>query len=482
VNKKPQIDKRIPKAVAVAGKPFSIVVDKDVFSDEEDKTNLELFLLDKNSQPIPSNSWIRFDKEKREIYGLPLESDVSRYEFKLRAADSGGEHVEENIDITVQQHKGFRSVNHEIYILVKLEKNYESAVDWEIRLLQGIVEAVGDQSLASMVVREVRPHKYEANMYTFVFTNETLPKDKCPKAELDALMQRMTKQALNKEMSREITVRNVEKDLIGPCKEQTPTKHVISTNTKNFPPTVRNPVDRVVAHVGQLLVFEVPKDTFYDPEDQTDLKLSLVNEDRSDLSPENWLQFDSKNREFYGVPMHDTKKQQNYVLVAKDKNQLSTNDALVVEVDHSNYNRELSASFKFQLDIAVREFQNAAVKRKFIETIQKIFGDLTTENIIIKVSSKVQYAGRTAVVVQNTTLNHSNFPKCPNEEIEKLRRVLLRHDNSIKDEIKEEFKADFPVTHISVTPSGEFDCKEQSFEWKENCFLLSRKMLSRDFY
>jgi hypothetical protein len=58
-------------------------------------------------------------------------------------------------------------------------------------------------------------------------------------------------------------------------------------------------------------------------------------------------------------------------------------------------------------------------------------------------------------VVQNTTLNHSNFPKCPHDEIEQLRKVLLRHDNSIKDEIKEEFKADFPVTHISVTPSGE---------------------------
>lgn len=468
----PRVDRRMPKSAVTAGKPFVIKVEDNVFYDEEDRTNLNLELLDKNKQPIPSTSWIRFNSAKREIYGLPLESDVSRYEFKLRATDTSGESVEENVDITVQQYKSYRSANHEIYIQVKLEKNYESPVDWEIRLVRGIVEALDDGSTGNVVVREVRPNKYESNMFTFVYTNDTLQKitkDHCPKDELDDLMTRLTKQALNDAMKREITVRNVEKDMVGSCQERTPPKtHVAPTNTKNFPPTVRNPVDQVRAFVGQLLVFKVPTDTFYDPEDLIDLKLTLLNGDRSKLDPNHWLQFDAKNREFYGVPgPHD--KSQQYILVAEDKNGLTTNDALMVEVNHGTFKRDHSAAFEYQLDIGHDQFNVASTKRKFIEGVARVFQDSDTSHILFKMAKKLQYAGRTAVVLQNRTLYRENH-ECPSGDVEKLRNVLLQPDRSVRDEVKETIGNDFNVLKITVAPTGEFDS------------LLSREMVSKLFY
>ena len=120
----------------------------------EDKKVLKLELLDKNGHQLPPTSWIRFNAEKQEIYGLPLERDVSHHEFKLRASDKEGLYVDETVDVTVQQHKSFRSANHEIYIQVTLDKEYESSVDWEIRLIQGIVEALDDKSIGSIVVRD----------------------------------------------------------------------------------------------------------------------------------------------------------------------------------------------------------------------------------------------------------------------------------------------------------------------------------------
>lgn len=451
----PRVDRRMQKNAVTAGKAFVIKVEENVFYDEEDKTNLSLELLDKNKQPIPSTSWIRFNSLKREIYGLPLESDVSQYEFKLRATDSFGDSVEENVDIIVQQHKSYRSANHEIYIQVKLEKNYESPVDWEIRLVRGIIEALDDGSTGSVVVREVRPNKYESNMFTFVYTNDTLPKDHCPKNELDDLMARLTKPLLNDAMKREITVRNVEKDLIGSCQERTPPKtHVVPTNTKNFPPTVRNPVDQVRAFVGQLLVYEVPKDTFYDPEDFTDLKLTLLNGDRSKLDPNHWLQFDAKNREFYGVPgPHD--KSQQYILVAEDKNGLTTNDALMVEVNHGTFKRDHSAAFEYQLDIGHDQFNVASTKRKFIEGVARVFEDSDTSHILFKMAKKLQYAGRTSVVLQNRTLYRENR-ECPSAEVERLRSVLLRQDRSVRDEVKDTIGNDFNVLKITVAPTGKF--------------------------
>ncbi|CRL08566.1 CLUMA_CG021231, isoform A [Clunio marinus] len=448
----PRVDRRIQKSAATAGKPFVIKIDENVFYDEEDKTDLTLKLLTKAGQLIPASSWIRYDPEKREIYGLPLESDVSRYEFKLRATDSYGDYVDENVDITVQQYKGYRSANHEIYIQVKLEKNYESPVDWQIRLVRGLVEALDDESTASVIVREVRPNKYESNMFTFVYTNETLPKDHCPKEELEQLMTSLTKQALNEVMRREITVRNVEKDLVGSCQETvTPKVYSIPTNTKNFPPTVRNPVDLVPAYVGQLLVFEVPKDTFHDPEDFTDLKLTLLHGDRTKLEPNHWLQFDAKNREFYGVPSI-TDKTQQYILVAEDKSGLHTNDALVVEIKNGNYKRDHSATFEYQLDVDEYQFSHAATKRKFIEGVARVFQDSDTSHILLKMVKRIQYAGRTAVVLQNSTLYRHR--ECPHNEINKLQNILLHPDKSVRDEVKATIGNDFNVQKITVAPSG----------------------------
>lgn len=152
-NSPPVVVKRIKKLQTTAGKAFTYKLEDGIFEDDIDK-NLQLEFLDKMGQPLPANSWIRFNPNKQEIYGLPLEKDVSRHEFKLRATDSGGEYADETVEVTVQQHKSFRSVNHEIYIQITLEKSYESSVDWEIRLIQGIEQALDDKSVGSIVVRD----------------------------------------------------------------------------------------------------------------------------------------------------------------------------------------------------------------------------------------------------------------------------------------------------------------------------------------
>lgn len=70
VNYPPYIETRLQKQAVTAGKPFSIIVPKETFSDAEDGTNLKLSLTDKNDNPLKQNSWIQFNAENREIYGL----------------------------------------------------------------------------------------------------------------------------------------------------------------------------------------------------------------------------------------------------------------------------------------------------------------------------------------------------------------------------------------------------------------------------
>lgn len=119
----------------------------------------------------------------------PLEDAVSKWQFKLRAADSMNETVTETLDFSVQQHKSYRSVNHEISVGIILHDKYSSNVDWQIRLIDGIVQSLGDVSPASIMVREIRHNLQEPNVATLIYTNDTLPKDRCPEEKLDELLE-----------------------------------------------------------------------------------------------------------------------------------------------------------------------------------------------------------------------------------------------------------------------------------------------------
>lgn len=269
-------------------------------------------------------------------------------------------------------------------------------------------------------------------------------------------MERLTKKALNEAMRREITVRTVEKDKIGPCKDvpTTPSGPVLSP-THNFPPTVRNPIDSIQATVGQLLVFKVPDDTFYDPEQQTDLRLVFLNEDRSPLDARHWLQFDSKNKEFYGVPMvpQQHKFEERYVLVAYDKADLTANDALIVEISNKHYRQDYSAIFEFQLDTPYEQFQLAATKRRFLERVATFFEDTDTDQLVLKSVKKISSLGRIAVTIQNTTL-YNEGEMCPKQRIRTLKSQLVAEDGSVQDGIKQALGSDFNVLKIGVARAG----------------------------
>ena len=67
-----------------------------------------------------------------------------------------------------------------------------------------------------------------------------------------------------------------------------------------------------------LLVFQ---DTFFDEEDgdTRSMKASLLTGNRTEIPPWDWLQFDSSNQEFYGVPLKQDVGSKPYQLIVKDR-------------------------------------------------------------------------------------------------------------------------------------------------------------------
>uniref|UniRef100_A0A1B0CK61 Dystroglycan 1 n=1 Tax=Lutzomyia longipalpis TaxID=7200 RepID=A0A1B0CK61_LUTLO len=414
VNSPPMIKNRLPKQALTAGKPFSLHVPLETFYDNEDVYNLQLVLYDKNDHPLKANSWIQFNKETREIYGF---------------------------------------ANHEISIGIRLNEKFSNSVDWQMKVVRAIVSTMGDASMNNVVVREIRHSQQDPNSATFVYTNETLPKDRCVEEELEGLVKRLHTKDFSDVLMPEISVKSVTGQPIGPCqKHSVPKPKPTPTISKNFAPVPRNQVDRVNATVGQLLIFQVPQDTFYDPEDGTNLRLSLLSLEGSKLDAKHWLQFDSKNQEFYGIPKPADVGQREYLLVAEDREGLTATDALVVVVNHAP-KRDYSALFEMTLGISNENFNNSATQRRFIERVAQAFGDVSTANIQVRSIRALHHSGHTLVSFYNTTIYRQHHI-CPHDEIEVLRNVLMYPDASVRDRVRETIGTEFNLLSVNLIPAG----------------------------
>lgn len=114
------------------------------------------------------------------------------------------------------------------------------------------------------------------------------------------------------------------------------------------------------------------QDTFYDPEDVDPraLNISLLTAERQPLPPNSWLQFDSKNREFFGIPRKAGRTE--YQLVCVDSGGLPATDSLEVVV-YPPPKRIFNVEFVMNItggEISHEEFINsAALQKKFVEKL-----------------------------------------------------------------------------------------------------------------
>ncbi|XP_077278186.1 uncharacterized protein LOC143906183 isoform X2 [Temnothorax americanus] len=464
VNSPPTRDRRLKKIPVTAGKPLSYVIPANTFIDVEDGDTRHLKLsLYWQGVPIKTTHWLQFNHHTQEVYGLPLENDISTWNYELVAVDSEGANVSDDLDIHVQQHKLSRSVNHEFNIYLRIDKRNEfpTDVDWELKVIRSLAELYGDSDTQHITVRSIDINT-DREQAIFTWTNDSLPRSsECPREHINRLLRVLVdsdgdpSSSLKAVLAPEIRVKRVVYKGIGQCEDmKRPEVPKVSTEEPkvNLPPVPRNQVDLVNATVGQLLVFKVPEDTFFDAEDGSsrNMKMSLLTIDRRPIPSHEWLQFDSKNQEFYGVPMSTHIGRKEYQLVVTDKEGASATDGLVVVVHPAPFMSH-TVEFSMTLDIPYDSFAHSALqKRNFIEKLRDLYGDRDTNAILLHNISN----GSTVITWYNRTLPTTY---CAHEEVNRLRSVLVKSDNdrrSVTDEVLDVMGLKFPVKQITVIPMG----------------------------
>ncbi|CAH1112390.1 unnamed protein product [Psylliodes chrysocephalus] len=451
----PFIENRLQQMSVISGKIFRFVIPINTFKDFENEYDLTYQLLDSNNRTVKNNSWLHFNPARRELYGLPLEEDISKWVFWVKAFDKDGGSVQEKLNIQVQQHKLELVVNHEFSLLIRIEKQqeFQHYVDWSLKVLRALGK-IYNTNMSEITVRRIN---YTSEPVVFTWSNDSIPTNYCPRTEIIGLFQVLTandrgdpSRELNTALSPELRVKKVFYRELGVCEQPiTPV-----TPPMNFSPILRNPIDKINATVGELLIFKVRDDTFYDPEDVDPrmLNISLLTGDRHNIPADNWLQFDNKNREFFGIPRKSGRSE--YQLVCVDSGGLPATDSLEVVVfpaQKKAYNVEFSMNIT---EIPHEIFINSAsLQKKFVEKLMHLFKEQSPSNFHI-LPFKRSYES-TIVTWFNKSLP---INRCPHEEIRRLETVLHNmNDRSISQKVHSVMEPEFRVSTIKVHLIG--NCK-----------------------
>lgn len=125
-----------------------------------------------------------------------------------------------------------------------------------------------------------------------------------------------------------------------------------------------------------------------------------------------------------------------YQLVCEDREGLTANDGLVVDV----FPRK-SASYTVKFNVAIgvpyENFVNSAtMKRKFFEKLKDVFGDANTDAIVLANIDGQPGTGTTSISWYNQTLKTD---VCPDWDIQQLREIIIDDNQQITKRFGKDF-------------------------------------------
>ena len=157
-------------------------VPENTFKDEVDGStrNLKLKLLASDKHSLSRDSWIRFDDKNQTIYGMPLEYHVGESAYILMAVNSDNKVITDTFSVKVAKNSTPRKLSHEFTVTFGLD--YEKFIaDTKLRLevLDKIAKYYGDPDMSKITVIDVK-----AGSVKLSWTNNSIPTDSCPTAEI----------------------------------------------------------------------------------------------------------------------------------------------------------------------------------------------------------------------------------------------------------------------------------------------------------
>lgn len=493
VNSAPSIRKRIQKLLVIAGSWWKYVIPDDAFEDREDggtrSLKLSFYLKpDGTGRDSPAaNYWIQLDSENQFLYALPTEKDIGRHTFVLIAADTGGQFVEEEIEVIVRQHRAYRAFHHWIglHSVAWDTVKYPVMIQAAEKLLSRIAkQAFSDSSLDAIYVQTIRSDR--GDTFYISWTNVTLPLQPCPRALIDSHFtaladtnrpvhnhnnQLFAPSATLKQIliASEFKIRSLQLTLDNVCKDKEVTKH----NSIDGEITVRNPISLLQITIGQVFRYKIPNDMFYTASgtDTIGLEIELLTISSTLLPNDSPIGFKKETQEIYALalPPLPTEPQELILLVKDPVSGAQTASAFGVEYVPAQDTNTPGPSQSFHITMALipQSEESPLILETKVNVIYRIatqlLSDVDPSHVYVQsfqplsftkqrqkrgvpISSSPYYE----LIWTNSSLSYREV--CPVDHIKSS--VVDRIFFNDLDHISRIFEPDFELMAIQFTPLG----------------------------
>ena len=213
----------------------------------------------------------------------------------------------------------------------------------------------------------------------------------------------------------------------------------------NPAPVLLNSLGKLRGSLGMYFTYTIPADTFYDPDPEEELMLSLQNVNGSDVSEASWLQLTHST--LYGLPLQDSlNTPQVFVLVATDRHGASSYDRLELIIDDFSQ-LDMSHTFTATLDIDYTAFMASTdAQIALVSHIAGYFRDSSPSMI-----SVVDFtSGSVSIQWTNTSLS-TNL--CQNQTIHDLYHAMYT-DGAVNFYFNQYMSPDYHVIAVGYELLG----------------------------
>ncbi|XP_033110609.1 dystroglycan-like isoform X1 [Anneissia japonica] len=225
---------------------------------------------------------------------------------------------------------------------------------------------------------------------------------------------------------------------------------LVTPEPVNQGPVVLNAINHITILIGRVLTFNIPADTFYDPEDgdTRNLALELLTGDNQPIEGSSWVRLDAKLQIIYGLALDTMLIDQKivYNLFATDSEGKNVFDALYIEVvpDPYVYTHQFLITFSNNYDDFSRDVNNA------IDVCQRLadyYGDPSTDKITVLSISE----GSVVYVYANNSISNRI---CDMDAINREYSRLAYANGSVNVGVKIVMQPKYPVVSVQKHLKG----------------------------
>ena len=226
----------------------------------------------------------------------------------------------------------------------------------------------------------------------------------------------------------------------------------VQSDQFNYGPIVLNGINRLEVEVGDILDFQIPKNTFYDHEDgdASHLRLHLLTDDGDEMTSTSWIKFNKHTRAVYAMPIPENVGIHTFVLSATDSGGKNVYEVFEIVIRQRTNQWRINHEFSLSLDLEYQRFLRDIDQRIDVtKKLASVYGDDNARHIRV---TRVEHGS----VVLSWTNKTMHSIDCPLTEISYLVGHFMDQNNNISRRLIDSM---YPYKVLQVGASCKGSCK-----------------------